>query len=165
MKKILYMMIVFTFIMTSCQQKTKAPSFDQAAVKTELTQVMDNIYKAYNAKDTTALMAFLTVDGLFCGTDPKEFWDKAAYARRTSAAFADTSYKPNLKVDKREIQLASDGNSAIVVDQFFMEWSKQIPVRNIFHMVKSENKWFCDFLGSNLAPTNEDMPKIIGAVK
>jgi hypothetical protein len=60
-------------------------------------------------------------DGLFCGTDPKNLWDKATYSTLMTIMFADPKFSPNISVSQREIHLEKDENSAMVVDQFFFK--------------------------------------------
>ena len=79
--------------------------------------------------------------------------------------FADPSFSPNITVDKREVRLENDGNSAMIVDQFFFEWNKKIPVRHIVHFVRIGDKWTCNFLSTTFIPNDEDLDKIFNAVK
>ena len=79
---------------------------------------------------------------------------------------ADTSvHPPVFKMVKRMIRLDKEGNSAIVIEQFFInEWSNKIPVRNVSHLVKIKGKWYMDFMSSGFIPDNEDMSRIFKSV-
>lgn len=79
--------------------------------------------------------------------------------------FADQSFSPSISVSQREIHLDKDGNSAIVMDQFFFEWNKKIPVRHIAHFVRTGDQWICNFLSTTYVPNDEDMGKIFNALK
>jgi ketosteroid isomerase-like protein len=164
MRKLTYAMFVVAVIITACQPKTKSVPFDAATAKQQVTGILDSIYLAYNAKDTTQFMSLLTDDGLYLGTDPKEFWDKQTYSGLMNKKIADIA-SAKLTVDKREIHFSKNGSSAIVVDQFFMDWSKKIPVRHILHFYNMDNKWKCDFASLTIIPSNEDLFKIAQAVK
>jgi len=143
----------------------KNDKINDVAAKADLVKALDQFYLAYNNKDIKAFTAFLTEDGLYCGTDPKEFWDKATYSKLMGETFADPSFIPNLKIDKREIRFYNNGTTAIVVDQFFMDFSTQIPLRQVLHFTKTDKKWLCSFSNTSFIPNNEDVDKILEAVK
>ena len=80
--------------------------------------------------------------------------------------FADTTLKVNYSIEKREIRVAADGNSAIAVDQFVMDFiSPKIPVRWVFHLAKTGDNWLIDFSSLSLIPNNEDLAKLNSVVK
>jgi hypothetical protein len=111
-------------------------------------------------------MALLTDDALSCGTDSKEFWSKTDMYNNISQAFADTSLKTDITIDKREIRIAKDGNSAIALEQLFMRpYSPKIPVRNIYHLVKVNDIWQFDFTSVGFIPNNEDIVKLNKALE
>lgn len=165
MKKIFYCMFLAMIFFTSCQPKTKAVSFDTVAAKEDLTKTLDKMYLAYNTRDIQTFLSLMADDGLYCGTDSKNIWDKAAYSKLMTAMFEDQSFSPNITVDQREIRFDNNGNSAMVVDQFFFEWNKKIPVRHIVHFNKHGNIWTCSFLSTTFIPNDEDLEKIFSAVK
>ncbi|MCX6271736.1 MAG: nuclear transport factor 2 family protein [Bacteroidetes bacterium] len=165
MKKVLYALFVAAIVFTSCQTNTKTVPFDSAAAKADLTKTLDKIYLAMNSRDTVTLFSFMADDGLFCGTDPKEFWDKKTYSGLMAKLLADPAYTAKISVDKREIRLDKTGNSAVVIDQFFGNWSKQVQVRNVYHFINVDNKWMFDFSSLTFIPANEDMPAIFNALK
>jgi hypothetical protein len=165
MKKILYSTLMAVIMITACKPKTEPVVFDPAAAKADLTKTLDKIYNAYNTRDAATFLSWLTDDGLYCGTDAKELWDKAAYSKNITEMLADTSFHPALTVDTREIRFSNNGTSAIVVDQFKVEWATIIPVRNILHCIKTDSVWQCNFSSITLIPRNEDLTKIINVVK
>jgi ketosteroid isomerase-like protein len=165
MKKIYFPMILAMTIVTSCQMKTKTVSLDPVIAKAEVTKTLDSISYVLKAKDSKGFIAFLSEDGLFCGTDPTEMWDKATYAKNITQMLADTTMHSDMNIDKKEIRIENDGNSAIVILQFTPKWSKPIPVRNTMHLVKANNKWMVDFSSVALIPDNKDLAKLAAAVK
>lgn len=158
-------MIVAMIIVASGLSKTMAATFDRESAKAEVTKTLDEMKAAYMARDADAVLAFYTEDGLFCGTDPTEFWDKAAYSKMITDMLADKTMNMNMQIDKLEIRVAKDGMSAIVIGQSTTDWSKPIMVRNTSHLVKVNDKWMIDFMSVALIPDNKDLPKITAAVK
>jgi uncharacterized protein (TIGR02246 family) len=166
MKTIHFLIVITIIILVSCQSKTKIIPVDSAAVKIAVSTVLDKYNAAWNAKDVSGLTALLTEDGLFCGTDPSELLDKKTLSDGWTQAMSDTSMNYNYTVDKREIRIASDGRSAIALEQFYMKAMIQnIPVRLTFHVVESDGNWMIDFLSWSLIPKNEDLIKLDKALE
>jgi ketosteroid isomerase-like protein len=151
---------------TACQTKTKIVPVDTAPAKVAVTTALDKYNSAFRSKDANALMTLLTDNGLYCGTDSKELLDKASLSNMMNQSFADTSFKVNYSIDKREIRIATDGNSAIAVEQmFFKAFSQKIPVRMVYHLVKNNDNWLFDFVSWNFIPNNEDLGKLNKALE
>jgi uncharacterized protein (TIGR02246 family) len=166
MKKTFYVMLVAVMTITACQTKTKIVPVDTAAAKVAVTTVLDKYNSAFKAKDANTLMTLLTDNGLYCGTDSKELLDKASLSNMMNQSFADTSLKVNYSIDKREIRIAADGNSAIAVEQmFFKAFSQKIPMRMVYHLVKNNDNWLFDFVSWNFIPNNEDLGKLNKALE
>jgi ketosteroid isomerase-like protein len=161
MKRLLLVLFIVAMVFTSCQTKTKVLSDDMSAAKVAVTKVLDTHWSAVKAKDANAIMALLTDDILSCGTDSKEFWNKTDMYNNIKQMFTDTSSKIDIKIDKREIRIAKDGNSAIALEQMFLKpYSQKIPVRNIYHLVKVNEIWQFDFTSVSFIPDNEDIEKL-----
>ena len=166
MKKTIYIFSIAVIIITACQTKPKTVPVDTEAAKVAVTTLFDKYQSAWNVKDANTLISLLTEDGLFCGTDPSEFMDKKQTSDGWTQAFADTSLKFDYSVDRREIRIAADGNSAIAVEQFYMKgYSQKIPLRLIFHVVKAGENWMIDFISWSFIPKNEDIEKLNKAVE
>ena len=134
--------------------------------KEAVASVLDAHWSAVKAKDADAVMALLTDDVLCCGSDPEEFWDKTDMYNKIRQMFADTSFKIDITVDKREIRVAQDGNSAIALEQMFLKpVSQKIPVRNVYHLVKINDIWQIDFTSVSFIPANEDIGKLNNALE
>jgi uncharacterized protein (TIGR02246 family) len=161
MKKTIYIFSIAVILITACQPKSETVAVDTSAAKIAVTTLLDKYNSAWNAKDVSTLTALLTDDGLFCGTDPSELMDKKTLSAGWTQAMSDTSMNYNYSVDKREMRIAADGNSAIALEQFYMKAiCPKIPVRLIFHLVKSGDNWMIDFLSWALIPKNEDIGKL-----
>lgn len=159
-------MLVAVMIITACQPKTKIVPVDTAAAKVAVTTVLDKYNSAMKAKDANAIMTLLTDDGLYCGTDSKELLDKASLSNIMNQTFADTSLVVNYIIDKREIRVAVDGNSAIAVEQMiFKAFSQRIPMRMVYHLVRTNDNWLFDFVSWNFIPNNEDLGKLNKALE
>jgi ketosteroid isomerase-like protein len=153
-------------VFTSCRTKNKAMPADLAAEKIAVTKVLDSHWSAVKAKDADAVIALVTDDFLSCGTDSKEFWNKTDMYNTIKQMLADTSLKIDITVDKREIRIAKDGNSAIALEQMFMKpFSQKIPVRTIYHLVKINDIWLIDFTSTGFIPDNEDIGKLNKALE
>jgi tetratricopeptide (TPR) repeat protein len=135
-------------------------------LKVAVNALLDKYDSAFKSKDAPTLIALLAEDGLFCGTDPSEIWDKKQISDGWKQYFADTSLLIDYTVDKREILIAEDGNSAIAIEQFYFKlFSPNIQWRTIFHAVKAGEGWKFDFISWNLIPKNEDIEKLNKAVE
>jgi hypothetical protein len=78
----------------------------------------------------------------------------------------DSTMKLEFKIDRREIMVAADGQSAIVVEQFFIPLiSTKLQVRCIDKVVKVNDKWMFDLLSWNIVVRNEDIPKLNAALE
>jgi uncharacterized protein (TIGR02246 family) len=166
MKKTFFLLLLAVMMITACQPKTKTVPVDTAAVKDSVIKVLDKYFSALNARDTVTMFALLVNDGLYCGTDAKELMDKKALSSAMAQAFADTSFEMKYTIDRREIRVAADGNSALSLEQFFMkEWSKKIPVRLVSHLVKTGDGWMIDFFSISFIPNNEDLSDINKALE
>lgn len=164
MKKISYLLIAM--IISSCHTKTKVMPVDITESKEAVTRVLDAHWSAVKAKDADAVIALVTDDFLSCGTDPKEFWNKTDMYNTVKQMFANTELKIDITVDKREIRIARDGNSAIALEQMFMKpFSQKIPVRTVYHLVKDNNTWLIDFTSTGFIPKNEDIDKLNKALE
>jgi len=165
MKRNYYLILVGILLFASCQTKTETvPVVDPAAVKAEVTKTLDEIDAAFKAKDATTALSYLTDDGMYCGTDPTELWDKAAYTKLMIEMLADTTMSFNMNIDKTEIVVDKGGNSANVLRQFITKWSSPIYIRETMHFIKLDNKWMVDFSTYGLIPDNKDLPNITASV-
>ena len=163
MKK-LYSIMLVTILIFACQPKPKP--VDIAAAKDAVNVLMDKYQTAWEAKDASALSALLTEDGLFCGTDPSEFMDKKMINDGWTQAFSNTTTNYSYSVDKREIRVTADGNSAIAIEQFTMKAiAPKIPCRIVSHLIKTGDGWKFDFICWNLIPKNEDIGKLNKALE
>ena len=164
MKNLLLVVFVAAIIF-ACQPKPQPVVVDLTASKAEVNTLMETYLKAFNAKDVKTLTTLITDDGLYCGTDPTELMDKKSTTDAWTMAFADTSSNYAIVLDKREIRVTADGNSAIVMEQEFFNPTPKIQMRLVSHAIKTAGGWKLDFISWSLIPKNEDIGKIIKALE
>jgi ketosteroid isomerase-like protein len=166
MKRLLLVLFGVAIVLTSCQTKIKVLPADLTEAKVAVIKALDTHWSAVKSKDANAVMALLTDDVLSCGTDSKEFWNKTDMYNNIRQMFTDTSLKIDITIDKREIRIAKDCNSAVALEQMFLKpYSQKIPVRNIYHLVKVNNIWQFDFTSVSFIPNNEDIGKLNKALE
>ena len=94
MKKLNLILFVLVLAFVACQQpQIAAPPkpIDFDAAKKEVTSVLDTYHGAMKAKNASQMADLFAEDGLYCGTDPNELWDKEAFSDYIRQAFADTA--------------------------------------------------------------------------
>lgn len=159
-------MLVAVIIITACQQKPKTVPVDTKAEKAAISALFDKFNSGFNAKDVNAVTALFTDDALSCGTDPSEFWDKKQLSDYLTQSLTDTSMSINYSINRREIKVAADGKSAIVVEQYVVPTiSPRITIRNLYLAVKADEHWMIDFISWNFILKNEDIPKLYKAME
>jgi hypothetical protein len=167
MKKLFIPLLFSMFVVAACQEKTLAPVADPAAEKAIILNNLDMMYSAYTGRDANTFMAFWADSSLFCGTAPDEFWNKEDYTSIMQESMADTSITlPAFTFGKREVILDKDANSAVVVERLFIEGSlDRMPMRNVTFHQKTDTAWVCTFSSMSFTPRNEDLSKIMAALK
>lgn len=131
-----------------------------------VARVLDAHWSALKAKDGDAVIALVSEDFLSCGSDPEEFWNKKDMYNTVKQMLANNESEIDITVDKREIRIARDGNSAIAFEQMFLTpYSLKIPVRTVYHLVKENNTWLIDFTSTGFIPNNEDIDKLNKALE
>lgn len=151
-------------MMLACQTKTEPVPVDTAALKDSVAIVLEQYKSVMQSGDVNALP--LAEDGLYCGTDAKELFGKKELADILTQTFADTSLVFKFTVDKQEIRVDADGNSAIALEQMIVpSFSEKIPVRLVYHVVKQNGGWEIDFFSWSFIPNNEDISKLNQALQ
>jgi hypothetical protein len=165
MKKNIIFILISTALFNACVPKNQQQQVDPASVMQSIDSLMQRNLKSWNSKEPGTMNNLLADNGLFCGTDPGEFWDKQTLLKMWDQMISD-SIDYSYSVSKREVKVAPDGKSAIVVEQFILPaFSPDIPERAIYHVVKIGNGWKFDFISWNFIPKNEDLAKLSKAVE
>lgn len=80
--------------------------------------------------------------------------------------FADTVATFEYTSMKREILVSPDGISAVIVNQCtYDEWSPNIPVRETFHVLKTEDEWQIICINWSFVFKNEDVGLLNSALE
>ncbi len=151
---ILAITLAMLFFAISCQKQ------DTEVEKAALNVLFDKYNSAFNANDSAILASYLTEDGLFCGTDPSELYNKQEVTDELTQMFSESDPEITI-IDERIIKVAADGNWAIVVDHYmFPMFTPKIPWRSVYHTVKINGEWKIIFFSYSFIPKNEDIPKL-----
>ena len=149
-----------------CQPKIKTEQVNLTTEKKAIITQLDRIYLAWKDKDIDVIKTLVADDGLFCGTDPGEFWNTEEYLELVTQMLEDESLVFDFSIDKREVRVDEDGNSATIVEQFIWNTiSKKIPIRSVYHFVKIDTVWKFDFYSVSLIPKNADLDKLDKALE
>lgn len=161
-----FVLLLIVLLMAGCQPKIQTDTVDIAAAEDAVSVILDNFHKAMMAGNVENIMSFLNDEGLYCGTDPTELWDKESLSKMMAESMADTSLVFDYSVDKRKISVDVDGNTALVLEQFSMSaLSEKMPIRLITHFVNTEDVWMMEFFSWSFVPYNEDLAKLNAALE
>lgn len=161
-----YVLIFVVLMMVACQPKIETKTVDVVAEENAVTTLLDNYHEAMYAGNVNEIMTLLENEGLYCGTDPLELWDKEALSNVMTETMADSSFTLDYSIDKRKIRVAADGNTALVLEQFTMSaFSEKMPIRFMSHLVKTDENWKIDFISWSFIPNNEDIARLNKALE
>ena len=163
MRQLLAITALLLFAGFSLAQEPVTSSVDIKTEKDALNKLMDKFNAAMETLDVSTMLSFFTEDARIYGTDPKEFWTKQEFSSLMEQGSHDSA--PEIKpINDREILIAPTGNSAIVVTQYVISWSPNIPWRQVFYCVKVDDNWMIHFMNVAFIPKNEDIQKINDAL-
>jgi ketosteroid isomerase-like protein len=160
MRKLLVITAFLLFAGIAFGQTSKTTQVDFETEKAALNELLDKMDSAIKAQDVSTMASFLSEDLLCCGTDPSEFWNKQQITDLWTQMLDNTTFEIKY-IGDREIKVVPDGNSAIVVTQYFVPiYSPKIPWRSIYYFVKTNDNWMIHFMSSAFIPKNEDISKL-----
>jgi ketosteroid isomerase-like protein len=164
MKKEFLISTIAAMFIIACQQVPKTVPVDKEAEKAVIDSLFDKFHAAWNTNDVASLASFLTDDALSMGSDPSEFFTKQQITDAWKQMLAD-SVPEIILLNERKIVVAPDGHSATVVDQYMMPGIVAgIPLRNAYHLIKTDGQWKILVLNCSYIHKNEDLPKIFEAL-
>ena len=164
MRKLLVITVLILSAGIAYGQTSNTATVDIEAEKAALNELMDKIDSAFTTLDVSTMASYLSEDLLFCGTDPSEFWNKQQITDLWTQIPDNTVFERK-SISDRNIKMAPDGNSAIVVIQYIAPiFSPKIPWRQVYHFNKSNDKWMILFINVAFIPKNEDIQKLNEAI-
>jgi hypothetical protein len=164
MKKITVMTALILFAGFSFGQVSTLSSAEIRAEEDAINKLMDVFDAGFKNGDPTDFLSALAEDVLICGTDPSEFWNKEEYLAMQAPESNDNV--PEFEyVGDRVVKVAPDGSSAIVVNQFEIAWSPNIPWRTDYHFIKTDAGWKVFFVNIAFVPKNEHIGAINKAIE
>lgn len=139
---------------------------DHDVAENDVSLLADKFAMAMKEIDVDLLKSTLAEDGLFCGTDPIEVFDKESFIERFEPQFSPTTEGFVFTTKNREISVSSNGKSAIVTEQVtYPSWSPNMPIRQTFHAVQVGVDWKFDYIGWSFLANNEDVKKLNKALE
>lgn len=164
MKKLVLLTTLLLIAGLMLAQTNESAADEFKAEKEAIHAFMDKIDAGFDNKDPSVFNAALAEDALICGTDPSEFWSKKQFmgfnADADPGSFPEFAY-----IDDRKVKVLPGGNTAIVVTQYKIEWSPNIPWRQVYHLVKTDGAWKVYFMNVAFVPKNEHIGTINKAIE
>jgi len=161
MKK-LFFLIFFGILITTCKNDVVPAE----SPKKKVNAFLEKYHKAFNTKDIATIETMLADDGLYCGTNSKQLLVKDSLLSMIKRLFADTTFNPNYKVDKREIKITPDGKAAVVMEHFTIyAFSQRIPMRFVSHIHIHKKEWKFDFGNYSYVPNSAGFVRIDKALE
>lgn len=133
--KYLILPIIVTILFCSC--KEVASTDDVPSQSKEISNMLDSLNRAAARADFAAYFSYYTEDGIFCGTDATERWDKKQFMKWSKPYF-DKGKAWDFTAIERHIYLDPSGKTA-----WFDELlSTQMKIcRGSGVVVKENNDW------------------------
>ncbi len=125
-----------------------------------LIAVIDGFHNSFKSKNLGDMNAHFAEDGLFVGTDPGEFWTRKQLNDYLEVAFRGDTSNKKYSVTKREIEMNSNKTSAVVIDQFTLDFSPQMPIRSVVFADYVNDKWIIRMLSWNFIANNSDVDRL-----
>lgn len=120
MKKALVLLSVAILALSACQTKPETKTVNIEGEKAAVDSLFLKYQAAMIAKDFNAVSGLMAEDFVSYGTDPSEFFNKKDLLDYWQKGLSDTALKIDYTVSKRDIKIAPDGQSAVIVEQFMM---------------------------------------------
>lgn len=161
MKKLSLLFIIIVIVISACQESTAPVDVDaEKAIISEMFVSFENLMMNQN---TDSLLTYLSEDLLAYGTDPEESWNKEGMEEiwdyMAGQDFPDMEF-----IGEKVVKVAPDGKSAIVIEQFNISYTPNIPWRNVYYLLKTDGEWIISFWSTALIPKNEDLAALSKAV-
>lgn len=161
MKKSILFTIVTLFIIAGCTQQPEVKVTDIDTNRKNITKIADSYLNAWNTKNKDAIANLLADDGMYFGTDPSEILDNEGLLDMCTQLFSDTTTNYSYDVISRKIKLATDGNSALIIEYIDMDgWTPILKMRQTYQIVKTPSDWKIDFIEWGFIAKNEEVEEL-----
>jgi len=165
MKKTLFLSVCAVLLLTACNQTPAPVTVDLEAEEAAAKEMFSILRDAMNTQNFETMFSLITDDALIIGSDPTENWSKEELKIKWIELAEAIDFKFEL-FGEQLFKLNTDGNSAIAVSQFYVPaMSGNLPGRQVFNLIKVDEKWMVSFWSSSIILKNEDVPKILEALK
>lgn len=177
MNKILVLLLSTIILVSACKKPETAP--ETVSEKPELAEttndtagnfktveaICEKHLAAMSNFDTVALAHLLNDNVQYIGSDPKEIWGKAQIITYMHKADKPGREPLKLSLISRSLKVLS-GTSVVVTEHLINEsLSKKIQSRITYLVNYTDCQWTIIYVCWSLAPKNEDLEAIDGAVK
>ena len=125
---------------------------------------METLFKSIDDRDPDLLASLFADDGVFLLTDPTEFFPKDSIVDSWAQMMQMAEIPPFEIISEPFIRIQPDGQTAVVVYQYYWKLFTPIPLRQTFWMVKKDSVWLIDFFDFSFIPYNEQVPALNAAV-
>ena len=105
-----------------------------------ISKVLDSMHTGFRSRNFKLMESFLTEDGLYLGTDPKEIWSKKQLSDYFSNNVKDTT-NIDYAILSRTILLGKNNNTAMAIEQYYLNtMSEKMMVRSISRLIHKEDR-------------------------
>ena len=163
MKNILSLSLLV--LLFACNTAPEPEPVDLAAEEVAIKEVFETLSKSVEDRNIDVLASVFADDGIFMGTDPKEFLPKDSIVKAWTQAMQMPEIPPFEEISEPFIRIHPDGKTAVVVNQYYWNLFTPLPLRQSFWMVKCDSVWLIDFFDFSFAPHNEQIPLLNAAVQ
>lgn len=164
MKKTLFLSVCAVLLLTACNQTPAPITVDLEAEEAAAKEMFSILRDAMNTQNFETMFSLITDDALIIGSDPTENWSKEELKIMWIELAEVIDFKFEL-FGEQLFKLNPDGNSAIAVSQFYVPaMTGNLPGRQVFNLIKVDEKWMVSFWSSSIILKNEDVQKIMEAL-
>lgn len=137
----------------------KNVAIDLKAEEVAVANLLNKLYSAWDKQDVPTMVSVFTEDAYIYGNGPSEVFDKQGITEAWTQMLAQP-FKLDF-MNEPIIRIAPDGQSAVVLHQYYMPvFSTKIAFRNGYHLVKENDSWLIFTSNTACVINDDDFPKI-----
>ncbi len=161
MKKTVFLVTIFVFIMTSVTAQKSASVETKETAKNKINALLNDWHLAATEANFKNYFGKMDSISVFIGTDATENWTKTAF-EKFSKPYFDKGKAWDFKTLKRNIYISNLGNFAWF-DELLHTWMGTCRGSGVLE--KNENTWKIKHYVLSVSIPNEDVQKVIDAKK